>query len=638
MFADSSKRPTLTLAVIGSGPRGLSVLERLAVRLADGALAGHTVRIHLIDAVEVGAGRIWRTDQDEWFTMNTVVGQVTMYSGVPDGGPARPGAGPSLGEWIEQRAKDHGEPPLGPDDYASRRRYGQYLRSVHQAIAAHLPADVELVETQGRVTSVVAVPDGGYALELDIPQVLDFARTGETPLPYLIDADKVLLATGHPENAPDAFEQNLLDFADRHPGITYLCGDSAADMPLSAADIAPDSTVGIRGMGLSFYDVMLSLTVGRGGTFDHDNEGRLRYIPSGHEPRIVAGSRSGLPIPARGRNQKRPDHTYRPRFLTKEAVAAARERRHRTTGTDRLRFNEDVLPLLLRELDDVYRSTHAASGSTAPLPPLDLHALARPFADARFDSPEAFRTRLLEIMREDLAQAALGNVDGPLKAALDILRDIRNVVREAVDFGGLHPDSHAQEFQREFLPVNALLSAGPPAERVEQLVALVESGLVDVAGPATRFTADEDRGAFLVDSPQVAGSARLVQTLIDARIPHPDLHRDRSALTRSLVAEGLVSEFLRTEPASGLSHPTGGLRVTLAPFHVIGADGSVRDDLYALGIPTEHARWFTQVGSGKPGLNTLFRQDADAIAADMLRTPRPAPETELISATAGSPS
>ncbi|MEU9115723.1 FAD/NAD(P)-binding protein [Streptomyces sp. NPDC048483] len=625
MFADSSKRPTLTLAVIGSGPRGLSVLERLAVHLADGALADHTVRIHVIDAVEVGAGRIWRTDQDEWFTMNTVVGQVTIYSGVPDGGPARPGAGPSLGEWIEQRAKEHGEPLLGPDDYASRRRYGQYLRAVHQSVVDHLPAHVELVESQGRVTSMVAVPEGGYALELDCS-------------PYLIDADKVLIATGHPENAPDAFEQTLLDFADRHPGTAYLCGDSAADMPLSVADIAPDSTVGIRGMGLSFYDVMLSLTVGRGGTFDRDAKGRLRYVPGGREPRIVAGSRSGLPIPARGRNQKRPDHTHRPRFLTKETVAAARERRLRTTGTDRLRFHEDVLPLLLRELDQVYRAAHEASGSSAPLPPLDLQALARPFKDARFDSPGAFRTRLLEIMREDLAQAALGNVDGPLKAALDILRDIRNVVREAVDFGGLHPDSHAQEFQRDFLPVNALLSAGPPAERVEQLVALIEGGFVEVVGPATRFTVDEDRGAFLIDSPQVAGSARLAQTLIDARIPQPDLHRDQSSLTRSLVAEGLVSEYLRTEPASGLRHPTGGFHVTTAPFHVIGANGSVRDDLYALGIPTEHARWFTQVGSGKPGLNTLFRQDADAIAADMLRIPRATPATELLSLSAGSPS
>lgn len=95
----SDTRP-LVIAIVGSGPRGISVLERLAVRTAaeaERAADGtppRPVRIHLIDATEVGAGRVWRTDQDDWFTMNTVVSQVTMYSGDPDGGPARPGAGP----------------------------------------------------------------------------------------------------------------------------------------------------------------------------------------------------------------------------------------------------------------------------------------------------------------------------------------------------------------------------------------------------------------------------------------------------------------------------------------------------------------------------------------------------------------
>jgi methylaspartate mutase epsilon subunit len=365
---------------------------------------------------------------------------------------------------------------------------------------------------------------------------------------------------------------------------------------------------------------MLSLTVGRGGTFARDADGTLRYLPSGLEPHIVTGSRSGLPIPARGRNQKRPDHTHRPLFLTKEAVAQARGRRLQATGSDRLRFAEDVLPLLMKEVEHVYQETHRQSGGAdGELPPLDLHLLARPFKDAHFTSPEEFRTHLLKVMGADLEQAELGNVEGPLKAALDVLRDIRNVVREAVDYGGLHPDSHTTEFERDFLPVNSLLSAGPPAERVEQLVALLAQQVVEVVGPATRFTPDEETGGFLVSSPQVEGSARTATCLIDARIPTPDLRRDTSPLTRTMLADGLVREYVRAEATTGAQVTTGGLDVTRAPFHVVDADGTVRSDLYALGIPTEHARWFTQVGSGKPGLNTLFRQDADAIAADLLR-------------------
>ncbi|MFV0128563.1 FAD/NAD(P)-binding protein [Streptomyces sp. HMX112] len=638
MSGYSSDTRPLVLVIIGSGPRGISVLERLAVHATAEAAAGGTprpVRVHLIDATEVGAGRVWRTDQDDWFTMNTVISQVTMYSGDPDGGPARPGAGPSLGQWIAQRAAESGEEPLGPDDYAPRVRYGEYLADVYRTIADSLPPHVELVPVTGRVTALRTGSGSGYLLTLDTA-------------PYLLEADRVVLATGHPRNAPDDFERDMLDFTARTPGTRYLCGDSAADMPLGEDTIPAGSAVGIRGLGLSFYDVMLSLTVGRGGEFHTGEDGTLVYRASGREPRIVAGSRSGLPIPARGRNQKRPDFSHKALFLTRDALLAARAARRAATGNDQLDFAEDVLPLLLQEVEHVYYVTHVrtsrgpaaaeafaeehaaalragldrrpllASAGLDGVPPIDLDALARPFGDERFASPGRFRERLLEVMDEDLAAAELGTLDGPLKSALDVLRDIRNVVREAVDYGGLLPESHTDFFHRRFLPVNALLSAGPPMSRVEQLRALIRQGVVEVAGPGTRFEADERAGAFRVGSPQVAGSGRLVHTLIDARIPTPDLRRDTSPLTRQLVGEGMVREYVIEGPA-GTGVVTGGMDVTVSPFHVVDAEGRVRGDLYAIGIPTEHTRWFTQVGSSRPGVNTLFYRDADAIAVDALR-------------------
>ncbi|MFE9042602.1 FAD/NAD(P)-binding protein [Streptomyces sp. NPDC007818] len=650
----SDSRP-LVLAVIGSGPRGLSVLERLAVRTAAeaeeaaGGTAPRPVRIHLVDATEIGAGRVWRTDQDPWFTMNTVISQVTMYSGDPDGGPSRPGAGPSLGEWIADRARA-GEEPLGPDDYASRVRYGQYLTDVYRTIARNLPEHVRLHPVRARVTALRPGEDGGYLLSLDTA-------------PHLLEADRVVLATGHPFNAPDDFEREMLQFTTRTPGTRYICGDSAADMPLDEHSVPAGGSVAIRGIGLSFYDVMLSLTVGRGGTFRTRADGTLEYLPSGREPRIVAGSRSGLPIPARGRNQKEPSYSHKALFLTEDALLAARAARRAQGGTGQLDFAEDVLPLLRHEVEHVYQVTHVrnargaeaadafaaahaealragrdrrrllADAGLADVPPLDLFSLARPFEGERFGSPEEFRERLLKVMDEDLAAAALGTLDGPLKAALDVLRDIRNVVRLAVDFGGLLPDSHTGFFHGRFLPVNALLSAGPPMYRVEQLRALIQRGVVEVAGPGSVFGADERAGGFRVGSAQVAGPGRLVHTLIDARIPTPDLHRDTSPLTRQLIEEGIIRPYVIPGPA-GSSYRTGGLEVTDSPFHVVDARGVPQPDLYALGIPTEHTRWFTQVGSSRPGVGTLFYRDADAIAADALRpASRPADDTPAGSGT-----
>ncbi len=103
-----------------------------------------------------------------------------------------------------------------------------------------------------------------------------------------------------------------------------------------------------------------------------------------------------------------------------------------------------MLPLLLQEVEHVYyvthvRNTRAGAGPPTPsppstprraragrdrggllasaglghVPPVDLDALARPFGDEQFGSPEEFRERLLKVMDDDLAAAALGTLDGP---------------------------------------------------------------------------------------------------------------------------------------------------------------------------------------------------------------------------------
>jgi len=51
--------------------------------------------------------------------MNTVAGEVSIYSGAPDGGPHRAGAGPSLHE-VAGRAPDPRWSALGLSDYAPR--------------------------------------------------------------------------------------------------------------------------------------------------------------------------------------------------------------------------------------------------------------------------------------------------------------------------------------------------------------------------------------------------------------------------------------------------------------------------------------------------------------------------------------
>lgn len=636
------------IAIVGMGPRGISVLERLAVRAAE--RAGRRVHVFAIDRIEVGAGRVWRTDQPDWLTMNTIAGQVTMYSGGRDGGPDRAGHGPSLAEWLA-RDPDPRLAAIGPDGFAPRVVYGRYLRDVCRNIAARLPEGMRVEEVAAHVTAVRRLGDGSLALDLE---------TGAGPA--RLRADHVVLATGHPLIEPTGAGREFTRFAADHPRLSYIAGDSAADMALEKIDRT--ETVGILGMGLTFYDVVLSLTVGRGGRFEHTGRG-LRYKPCGDEPAIVAGSRSGMPIPARGANRKPMDHGHRSVVFTAERVRAHRDALDGPGAP--LDFRRHVMPFIQAEIDHAFLSLlvrreqgPAAGGRFAErhaaliragrptgdlrrefaLPDgatLDLEALARPFAGMAFESPRHFQDTLLDLMRADIAEAVRGNLVSPIKASLDILRDVRNIVRDLVDYGGLRPASHRDEFLAWFVPINSLLSAGPPVERVKLLVALIEAGAVKIIGPRADFGTDGARGTFTVSSPSVTGPRTEISVLVDARIPQPSLRDDASPLYRQLLADGMAREFVARGPGAQAAFHTGGLEVTRAPFRVVDRSGEPVRGLYALGLPTEHLRWFNQIGNGRPGVSTLFQRDADSIAGSILDPvppgarggPPPAPRPRL---------
>lgn len=553
------------MAVVGVGPRGLSVVERLIIHLR--ATPPRTpVTIWAVDSVEHGSGRVWRTSQPDWFTMNATAGEVTAVS--PDSHLGDLG----LVEWSARTST-----PLSPVDYPPRRTYGAYLRDIFRRLCERTPRGVTVHPVLGEVVGLSRV-DGRALLTLHDGRALR--------------ADKVVLATGHGPSRP----RPMLD--------NQVAADIAPDMPLD--DIPAGATVAVRGLGLSFYDVTRALTVGRGGTFRSSASGAPRYLPSGDEPRILAGSRGGLPFRARPMFGQAPDAAPRPVVLTARRLDELRENALRTRGTPKLDFAREVEPLIIAE-------ARAAYGDD-----LRLDQAARPFAGQRFATPERFRDRLTALLRADVAEARKGSRASPLKAATETLRATRPLLPSVVDFGGLLPGSH-KDFLARFAPWSFILSAGPPDTHVEQLAALIEAGVVEVVGPAARFDVGD---RITVESPQVAGSSRTADVFVDARVPVADIPRSQTPLLRGLVEDGVISEFVNTDPVTGETFATGGMAVTPAPSRVIARNGTADPDIYAIGVATEHTRWFTQVGTGRPRQDSPFCREADAIAADILHSVR----------------
>ncbi|MEU2162584.1 FAD/NAD(P)-binding protein [Streptomyces sp. NPDC019208] len=606
------------IALVGAGPRGTSVLERLCASVPELA-PDIPLIVHVIDPAPAGPGQVWRTDQPGELLMNTVASQVTLFTdeSVACEGPIR--QGPSLYAW----AAAGGAPALGPDDYPTRACYGRYLDWAFRTVVANAPATVRVETHRARAVRLDDAEDGTQHLVLDDGTALS-------------GLSAVVLAQGHLPVAPGAGPTRLAAYAQRH-GLRHFAPANPADLDLSG--IAPGEAVLLRGLGLNFFDHMALLTTGRGGSYARvrtaEHGERLVYRPSGREPRLHAGSRRGVPHQARGDNAKGASGRHHPLVLTPDVITLFRRRADAGDPPD---FLGEIWPRIAKEVETVYYETllgpsaapdsgfraaflATAHGSAEEAAVLDAHGcpeaarwswerISRPYAGRTFDGPDAFRDWLLGHLRRDAGHAALGNVDGPVKAALDVLRDVRNEVRQIVDHRGLSGMSRRDHLDRWYTPLNAFLSIGPPRRRIEEMTALIEAGVLRVVGPRTTVRAEG--GVFVAESPDVPGSAVTATTLIEARLPEPDLRRGR---------DELLSRMLRTgqcRPHTIDGYETGGLDVSGRPYHLIDRQGRVHPGRFAVGVPTEGVHWVTAAGA-RPGVDSVTLSDADAVARAALR-------------------
>ena len=639
----------LHMAIVGLGPRGLSVAERLCANAESILEHGQELVIHLVDPHVLDGGQVWRSTQDRALLMNTVACQVTIFvdDTVDCAGPVV--SGPSLHEWARSIALI-GSPnvpqavraeaaALGPDDYPSRAFYGSYLQWARDRIIWTAPPSVSFTSHEATAVDVHDTPNSLQEIVLD---------TGET----IGGLQAVVLALGHMPHHLGESEIALSQFAD-HNGLRYIAPGNPADVPL---DVVPaGEPVILRGMGLNFFDYMALFTIGRGGTFVREG-GTLAYLPSGREPRLVVGSRRGVPYHARGKNQKGSFGRHHARYLTAEVIERLRARADAGTPAD---FRRDIWPMIDQEVRTVYYAALVrerqcacnADGFTAlfaaaepavvpifgdPLAVEESDAqrtvlakfdidpdqgwnwrrIASPFTDADVSSTKKFRSWLRSYLDDEVREARKGNVTGPRKAAMDVLRDLRNEIRLLVDHGGLSGDSYRDELQRWYMPLNAFLSIGPPAERIEQFCALMDAGVLEVLGPDLRV--EYSGGQFVAYSGACPDLTVRAATLIEARLPETDLHRTADPLLRTLRDRGECRPH--RIPIRGGGHwVAGGVAVTRRPYRLLDAHDRAHPRRFAFGVPTESVHWVTAAGI-RPGVNSVILGDADAIARSSLHT------------------
>ncbi|MEW1655376.1 FAD/NAD(P)-binding protein [Streptomyces sp. NPDC093707] len=555
--APGPDRPSVV--IVGAGPRGTGVLERIAANAPE--LYGDApLDLHLVDPHPPGGGRIWRQEQSPLLWMNSLAEDVTLFTDetVELAGPVRPG--PSLAEWA--RAVRDGElaapeglrddaAALGPRDFAGRRLQSAYLRWVHQEAVAALPPRVT-VHTHRRTAVRVTGPREGRQ------QV--WLAGHPTPLA----ADLVVLTLGHLESEPDDAQRALGEFATRH-GLVYLPPAFTADSDLDA--LRPGEPVLVRGFGLAFVDLMVLLTEGRGGTYTTGADGELTYRPSGREPVLHVGSRRGVPYHSKIGYPPSGARPPLPRFLGPAEVDALRAR---PGGFD---FRRDVRPLIDKELgfahyhrlftahpertrmawpDFEEKYAVAEPGGAAlqalvaaavpdPADHLDPDALDHPLDGIRHADGASLQAGLRAHIEADLARRH----DPAHSPDLAVFFALLSVYGQLVRLGDHGPWWHG---------FFSFLASGPPGPRLRQLLALSRAGVVRFLGAGLTVTADQERGVFRAGSASVPGEWTEARALVEARLPAPSVARTRDRLLRTLYADGAratAGGLLAVDPADG---------------------------------------------------------------------------------------
>jgi uncharacterized NAD(P)/FAD-binding protein YdhS len=576
------------LAIVGLGSWGLCVMERAVSRAR--RTSTH-IRLHVVEPGQLGGG-VYAMGQPDYLVLNNACGQLSLYAS-PDSDTDPPYA-VGLQEWAvargyrwvghECRIGTEGDPIL-PTDYLPRRLMGEYLVWFYDTLVADAPSNIEIVRHYAAAVDISPEAGGRESVLLSTGQVLS--------------VDHVVLTSGHTWNDEPETDSNRVKYLRPYP-VEYF--DSLAP---------PGAPIAIAGMGLVGFDLLTALTVGRGGTFEEVGD-RKRYLRSGREPTIYLYSRSGVPYCAKSAHGVDPYGDYQPVVCTPEEFAALTGPAN-SPVRQHVDFRADLLPLLLAEMQARYH-THAAflkggvDESAAARARLragwvggyydtaveELEATYGRFDPAEhvfagtglhYTSSQDYQSQVYQMVEADLDEAL--TVGGsPVKAAQEVLRILRDQLRSVIEFGGLSLDSYI-DFQTNVRGRINRLEAGPPPLRSQQLLGLLDAGVVRIPlGPNPEVSATADGRVALRSTQLDRVSAVTVNGVIRGHLDLPSLARSSSPLLSRLYSKGRLTQLSYGDTAVG--------SVAISEdFHPYDAEGRLQPNLSLLGVLTEGVRYFT---------------------------------------------
>lgn len=497
------------IGIVGGGPKGMYALERLLHTLQQTQCDEPIQVLWFNENPHFGSGNNYSVQQPDNLLINYCIGNIDGW--LRDDVNTEVNEQLSLADWVAKHQTTDVE--VAPTDFASRALVGYYLQDMLAQLHLSLPNQVALSLIVGAVTDI------SYTNQFKI----SLANTDDTLL-----VDYLLMATGHCYQNVPPFKVSKDDAPQEYIASAY---------PVNRLDALPKGRpVAVMGLGLTFIDICLQLTEGRGGVFTESGT----YIPSGEEPVIYPFSRTNLPIQPRGPIYG--DARYVVRTNTKQALQDLADER----ADRKIDFQQEVLPILNAEIQFAYYSTLLQSSDEETMERyidelfadeiFSIDQLLFPKMDSSANQQQVAKTYL----DESIKRAEEGELHNPYMAAAAVWRELTPQIGELYNFGGLTAASHAY-LDKQLWSACCRTSFGPPIANMKKISALVDAGIIQFAiPPQSQISYDADKRTFQIGNEE---EYQTVSYLIDGRIARSEIVRKNSPLYDQLLNRRLIEIF-----------------------------------------------------------------------------------------------
>lgn len=584
---NTARERLITIGIIGLGPRGTAIFEQIIMHA--NTLPENTFHVFLFDPGKLGEG-CHSADQPNSFFLNTPASEIAIVN--------KPNSSQTFQGWINGRSTFSEElynNNITQHDYYPRALFGRYLSESFKSLLECCPSNLKWSHINDSVIDIKKSSCNDWELSL---KDCDCVRV-----------NYVHITTGH-----GVSEKNKNKFSvvqKRSKKNNHLISSDLNDIPST-------HTVAVEGMGLTSFDIVSELTEGRGGHFEEKKNGFLKYTPSGNEPTIVAFSRSGLPLRAKPKSEGIYSKSI-PAFLTDDVIK-------KLAYKSPIDFESEVLSLIILEMKHAYYKTLLKSDYKSNeknssielekhLIDLDnnlpnnlafsLEKILNPFSLMDIKSQTTYSNSLTNHLKLDYQNACLGIHISPIKSAETILRDLREVFSKLIDFKCVTGESHRWLY-KYLLPKIKHLSVGPPRFRVAQWIALIEAEVLTIdLGPNVDCKSSSNQ--WELKSSVWPEKKVFADTLIRARLSIQNT--EKTSLIKNMVGRG------HAQPFDNGGFKTSGIEVTKY-FNVISSTGAVLNTVWATGMPTEGARFYTYT-LPSPDRASRFTKDAETAVLSM---------------------